>query len=396
MITLRGTRYLVMGLLMASVLVGCSKDAPVAPQPQDTTNNTNNNGNDTTGGLTQAQEIAQYENLAAQLETTRAQFLGKEADEMAAFANRLFWVEYPGFNPGLHSFNATSGVKTAYKFSIGEFGSQNYVVSSSMVVTAIRDGQDLYYRAYAIDQQQNLLGELKLQAPSSTEQKWWAYSARDNDVFYIVTGTKNELYKWHVGDPSASVVMTLEDDLGMTVGEIADFTIDKDRILLIEGGRLWKIDMTAKTAIWLKNTTAVDAFSYDDDGVMYRDASGPQFFSYSDGSVTDIKQKIEKNSYKMNKTFEHGHYYVGDAVRYKNWIVYRGQDGVFRYNMSTDAIKPVLLTPRKEEANGEWLTYKYLSVLDDGTLFIQGLLGSAGSTGADGPIYRVNYADWSK
>jgi hypothetical protein len=55
---------------------------------------------------------------------------------------------------------------------------------------------------------------------------------------------------------------------------------------------------------------------------------------------------------------------------------------VFAYNLTSKAVQPILLSPLSMNP----VTYRYPSVLDDGTLLIVGIVST------EGPTYKLNLA----
>jgi hypothetical protein len=88
----------------------------------------------------QQQDIEEYEDLCADLDSHRTEFLGDEADEVWAYGNHLFWLRFDAWAPTLHGWNAETDQRIDYSFSIGEGDHYNYRASLAAVATAEEAG----------------------------------------------------------------------------------------------------------------------------------------------------------------------------------------------------------------------------------------------------------------
>lgn len=344
--------------------------------------NGNGPGDTMTGGDTTEKDIAQYDATQAQLEQRRTVF-NNNAMEPTGWGTRLFWLEFPGYDPSLHSYETSGSVTTHYKFPIGSGDKYNYRASEKIVVTAELKGDKVVYHAYRIDKPEESLGELSLPNPGSGI-RWWAYAPDQEDVYYVTTDDGTQLWKWTPGQAAGTMLMKLEDT-GAQVGEFWDFGVDGNTMIFIESGRIWSLDIAAKKSTWLGNKTESTSAFWDKDGVLFSTAEGPFFYNFAGGSLTDVAAAIDSSGYKLNDTFQNVHRYNTDLARSKNVMGYIGSSGFFTYDLGTKAVKPVLLNARDNS-----VTYRYPVVLDDGTMFVQGLESESGSIGADGPLFRVS------
>lgn len=345
----------------------------------------NGNGpDDTTGGDTTEQDIAAYEAKQAQLEQHR-QVFRKNAMEPAGVGTRLFWLEFPGFDPSLHSFDTKTNVSTDYGFSIGTGDQYNYRASDQIVVTAEAAGDKVVYHAFRLDKPEEQIDELSLPTPGNGV-RWWAYAPDQGDVYYVTTIDSTALWKWTPGAGQPVELMTLEDT-GAQIGEFWDFGVDGNTMIFIEGGRIWSLDIAAKKSKWLGNETESTSAFWENDGVLFSTAKGPFFYSYQSQSLSDISAAIASSGYQLSDTFKSSHLYYQDLARHQSKVGYIGSSGVFTYDLGTKTVKPILLNARDNS-----ITYRYPVLLSDGTLFVKGLESTSGATGADGPLFRVDGA----
>lgn len=339
-------------------------------------------GDTSTTGNTQEQDIAQYESTQSLLEQHREVFK-KNAMEPAGVENRLFWLQFPGFDPTLHSYDATTDQEVHYTFPIGSGDKYNYRASEKIVVTAETGGDKVIYHAYDIAKPEESLGELALPTPGAGV-RWWAYAPDQGNMYYVTTEAAATLWKWTPGDAAAKMLFTLQET-GAEIGELWDFGVDGNTMIFIESGRIWSLDIAAKKSVWLKNETESTSAYWDSDGVLFSTAKGPFFYSYGSGSLTDIPAAIESSGYQLNDTYKSVHLYNQDLARNKSAVGYIGNSGFFTYDMSTKSVKPILLNARDNS-----VTYRYPVILANGTMFVQGLESTSGAIGADGPLFRVD------
>jgi hypothetical protein len=387
-----------LGLLLVMGPAGClgsgnevgDDAAQFEPQPPgEGTDDTGETGGAEAGGQpTQEDDIDEYNALTAELEARRTEFGGKAMDEIQAVGDRLFWLEFPGWDPVLRSYDPADDRTVPYAFSIGGGDAYNYRASDAAVLTAIQNGDTVLYRMYDIDAPDTLLAEIELDAPKD-EQRWWAYAVDGTTGYIVTTDDGVDLYRF---DPGGEVqhILDLEEDAGAAVSIFWEFGIEGQTMLFVESGRIWQLDLAGGAAEWLGNETEVTgSVNFDSDGAAFGAANGLFYFDYETGTLTDVDQRITDNDYVFNETFASAHLHAGgDWTRLGSKIVYQSMSGIFQYDLERDEIAPILLDPRLEPP--ERLTYRNPQILRTGEIFIQGLFSESGAVGADGPIYRVD------
>jgi hypothetical protein len=336
-----------------------------------------------------------YLALQHQLELGRRQVLDRGAQELSSQGGRLYWKTDPGAAAKLHG---RSGERTIdYGFSIGNGDRANFRASQGLLVTAQPDGGQVRYLAYDPRDPDTRLGTLTLPAPSD-EQRWWAYAVAGNALYVITTGEQTSVLRWHPGDEQAETLTTLES-AGATIGELWDFDLEGDVLVLVESGRLWKLSLTENRASFLGNDTQIaGAVAFDGRGVTFEDSIGLRRFDYAAGTVRDLSAEIAASAYRINDTYAAAdHYYSATTganfSSYGDWVVYTANDGIFAYDLVRRSVAPVLLSPLDLDGR---LDYRYPVALDDGTLYTVGLQSSSSSVGADGPVYQVSLAGMLK
>jgi hypothetical protein len=360
-------------LTATGVLAGCVQQGTSAG-----TGDTSSSGGDTT-----EQDIAQLEDLRKELEGSRVKVdaLGTQAADMHPVGNRIFFTEYPGLAPTLHSYDAETNTRVNYTFAIGADNNyMNFRPSEDIVVTVDAFDSPLVYRAYAQNAPDQLVGQFEMETPGSGI-RWWAYAPDHSDVYVVRTGDVTELLKWTVGDAEPHQVLVFED-LGYQLGEFWDFGVGYGKLIFIEAGRIWSLDLATQKLTWLRNETEATAANWDTQGVLFQTAEGPFYYSYAKDELIDVKAAIAASDYRLNATYEAAHTYYEGMTKYQLNAGYIGQMGLFTYDLERRTVRPILINSEREEVTVE---YKNPIFLDNGAVFVQGF------EGFDGPIYRVDF-----
>lgn len=334
-----------------------------------------------------AADIAQWNQLTTQLEAGRSMFLGPDVDDLSAVGDQLFWLDSSSFDPSLHRYDDSTGAKIAYGFGVGGSDTANFRASANLVVTADPTASPVVYHAYDANAVATEIDEATL--PTSSGVEWSAYAVSGSTVYLVDESTPGAttLLRWTPGGGAPAAVTTLES-AGATIGEFEDFGVQDDTMVFIESGRIWKLDIPSNTATWLMNQTEVSgAVDFESDGVLFESASGLMFFDYSKNALTNLSALIDANTYRINATFATASNYLQDFARWRGFVLYIGDNGLFAYDMTNDRITPILLSP---ESSTLRVDYRYPVALNDGTAFVTGLTSTDGAVGADGPTYQVD------
>ncbi|HEY5923040.1 MAG TPA: hypothetical protein VIV11_15275 [Kofleriaceae bacterium] len=324
-------------------------------------------------------DVDHWNQVSAELDARRTEFLGKQVQELAAAGTTLYWLDFTNESPKLMHYDGQT--KLGYTFSIGGGDDYNYRASASVVVTAEPGSDMVIYRAYSATAANQPLGTTSL--PKPVGAKWSAYAV-DSGTVYIMDDTT--LKRWQPGG-AVTTVTTLES-AGVQAGELWDFGVAGNTMVFIESGRVWSMDLAANKATWLMNMTqAGGSVDFRPDGVLFDTATGLAFYDYAQKQLIDLKAKIDANPFKINDTFASGAKFNQDFTRYKQYAIYIGNMGLFAYDMKADKITPLLLSPNKAEIR---VDYRYPVALDNGEMFVTGLTSTSGATGADGPTYKLD------
>ncbi|NUP09392.1 MAG: hypothetical protein HOW73_25340 [Polyangiaceae bacterium] len=330
------------------------------------------------------EDRADYETLAAELDTRRETFLGEIADEHRAMGARLYWLEFAAWDPTLSSYDASAGARIDYTFSVGTGDDYNFEASDRLVVTATPDDGDVVFRAFAAGASQDLLDELVVPGPTD-EQRFWAYAVDGMNVYFVTTGERTSLYRWTPGGP-ASLVLTLEET-GAEIGIFTAFAVSNDRMLFTESGRAWSLDLTSKTSTFLGHETEIDGpISFDEKGALLPTYDGFFYYDFASSSLVDLAAAIAESGYSINASFEGAHRYESGGILDGDEVIYVGSMGVFAYDLGEGRVRPILIEPIDADVRIE---YRYPATTADGSLFVVGLTSESGAVGADGPVYVV-------
>lgn len=90
------------------------------------------------------QDIEGYNQLAQRLSPNRTEFLSKKYSYQQAQGNRLYYLDFPSFDPRLHRFDRATNSRIDYTFSIGPGNGFNFRASDSVIVTAYKVGSDTH------------------------------------------------------------------------------------------------------------------------------------------------------------------------------------------------------------------------------------------------------------
>lgn len=347
-----------------------------------------------TDGASQADQ-EKYDAIRRQLEAHRAKALDDSAMELEAHGNVLFWKTYPGMAPQLHSHDADHDTTVDYAFGIGVSDDNDFRASSGIVATAKLGGDKVRYELFDARAANEPRGAVGFDAPSD-EQKYWAYAVSGAALYVITTGDSHTIWKVGAGESQATKLFTLEE-AGIDVGIFMDFAVENTTLMLVESGRLWRLDLQTREATPMRNETEISGtVSFELDGVVWEEATALRFFDYQENVVRDLGAELQGLAYAITSSHASAHFFASRTsgpshCRYGDWLVYTSGAGIFAYNLRSHAVQPVLLDTQNE-TDGR-ITYVNPVALRDGTLFVTGLSSSSGSVGAEGPVYRVELSD---
>jgi len=342
------------------------------------------------GGQATDDPVAAWNRLVAKLDADRTVFPAAIGDTAVAEGNWLFWLDETGAEPVPVRFDDASGATLRYGFGVGDSDRSNFRVSGSLVVTADPLSSPVLYRAYDAGAPATLRAATALANPPRAGTRFSAYAVDGDTVYFIDDSAPGStvLLRWVPGQDAAPAAVTTLESAGAPIGELWDFSVADGTAVVVESGRLWKLDIGANRATWLMNTTAADgAFDLRSDGVMFSSGARLLFFDFAKDALVDVSARIDANGYQPAPAFPDGARYLQDFARWKTFVVYVGQSGLYAYDLGADRIAPLLLSPERADLR---VDYRGPVVLDDGRAFVTGLTSTDGALGADGPTYAID------
>jgi hypothetical protein len=346
-------------------------------------------------GAGACESSASYDSVEKGLAARSMNFLGAQDGYLQAVGNRLYWYDTTNYAPILHGYT-DGGSELAYSFSVGDsVDDANWTASSDLIVTAQPTESGVAYYAYDPNYASKRIGVLNVAAPN--DASYWAYAVDANNVYLVMTDDNgnNALVRWVPADGSTTTTVTTLESAGATIGEFWAFGVSGNTMVFVESGALWTLNIAENTATSLMNTVQVDpngVIDFESDGVMFTTTDGGLwFFPYATNKLVNVSQEIDQKMYPSGPCSMGASAYSTDFARYGNTVVYVGSDtGVFAFDMAADVIAPVLLPP---ESGSVTIQYRYPVVLTDGSLFVTALTSNDGTTGAEGPVVRLDLAN---
>ena len=347
-------------------------------------------GSDTETSDTDPRTDAQrQDDLVDELAGYRTEFLDEEADELWTDGAQLFWLTFPGYDPVLHRWDPSSDTTVDYDFSIGS-DVYTYAASDALVVSPEVTSSKNHFRAYALDDPENLVDSWEIDKPTDGS-RWHAYAV-DGDTVYVcrVTWDETAMYAWQPpGDPER---LWSFEELGYELGTLQAFGVDDGTLVFIEGGRIWRGDVATGVAEWLENETQVVGgdVNFDAHGVTWVGGEGAIYHFDMDAgpSAVNVTYTMNTSGYELDgytsvhQTVEDGYWRVGDT------LVYEASAGLFAYDLATLEFEPLVLVDSDADIR---VTWRDPVLLDDGTLFATGLESASGSVGAEGPVWKIEH-----
>jgi hypothetical protein len=325
---------------------------------------------------------AQYDDRREELEAFRTEFL-PGTDQVSAIMSadtRFYWVNRvkPLDEPMLHSYEPSTGMRIDYEFTRAKSDiATRYHMSGAMIVECG------FSTANAFDAKQpnTMIATTSMMVDD-------ACAVNGEDVYFVI-GRK--IRKWSPRTMAAPVDVLDLMPLGVGTGS-PNFGVLGNLLLLEEGGRLWQVDLAARTATWLENEIVTTGLiSFDARGVMYDTQKGISYVQLSDHSEVLVNDLLADGGYKLNGEHSDIHTLPDGSIEYGfhgRHIVYRGGKGIFAYGLDSKKVVDLLLDGNSEEFSSDNRPlYHEPTVTTDGTLFVWDRNNASGN---DKPVYRVD------
>ncbi|MFO7563703.1 MAG: hypothetical protein R6X02_13730 [Enhygromyxa sp.] len=329
-----------------------------------------------------ADDLAQYQELAATLEAEREQALGDAVTEVSSAGSWLAWLDRPilglrRYPDGLELELPAPGL--------------SYRLGPSRVVTIDRSGEALIYRGFALPSGE-LLDEQHFDAPAGGGGSPVALL---EDAAVIVELDGHVVWHWRPGVEAPSELGSLAD-AGVVVERVEQLqAVDGElgpKLVLRADGRLWILELESFTAASVAELD--ELLALDRRGALF--TRGDELWLYPfEGEAVRIDAAIAQSGWSLNPTFPNIHTYAGEgAILADDRVFYISPAGVFAYALDQsgpEAITPILLEPRWDVAAGiPRIEYREPRAAG-GTVFARGLIGDHGELGETGPIFALSY-----
>lgn len=327
-----------------------------------------------------ADDIAEYQQLVAELEAEREQALTEEVTAISTAGPWLAWLDQQSL--GLRRYPdrlelALPAPDPSYRLGVAH------------VITAERSGDALHYRSYALPDGQ-LQDEHWFAAP---EQGWSLYGLLD-DVALVLDTDEQAIWRWQVGVEQPMQLGTLAD-AGIFVTELVQLealTHEDHPLLFVHAdARLWALELASLAGSELAEADAL--LAVDARGLLYTHAGALYLHQLADAQTLRIDMVIAASGWSLNQTFADIHSYAGEgASLLDDRVIYIGRAGVFVLALDRagpESITPLLIEPRWDVAAAiPRIEYRQPHVAG-GHVFVRGLIGEHGEIGERGPIFAV-------
>ena len=339
--------------------------------------------------------IGQYEALRLKLEQQRELVLpAGQVDDVRAAGPYLVWLDiYQGFSGVLHIRAYPGGEEVTTPVAIGdEQTPPNYEISASLGMTARTVGGDALYTTFRLDTGA-VVDEVMMAKPAAA--KYDAYGLFGEQAYIVVEGEGLAVYEWTPGAGTPESVGTLA---GADLGAFAGFVVAQDqagarRLVAVGTQGTYSFDLATGELTQVPLPVMVLEGAINEYGVAALDGRDLWWYGWGDTEARAIHEELAASSYLLNPTYAQAHlpgsgFASQDIAIAGTTLYYSSNSGIYAYDVVSKTVTPVLLDDVGYADAG--LTVKYTGLAaGDTALFTLGLESMSGSTGADGPLYRV-------
>jgi hypothetical protein len=379
---MRYSKFLVLGSLSCS-LIGCSLLGLEGEGD---------------GGNSTEDDIAEYEALRLSLETNLEEVLpAYGVDSLQAVGDYVTWLDVnQGWEAILHIRHYPDGGEITSEVPIGnEDVFPFYRLGDTTAMTAIFEGMNSIYSV--IDLENGQLVD-QVTRPKPTDADYDAYGVYGNEAYLVVDSEGKMIYEWTVGSGSPTPIGSI-DDTGANFGIFIDFVIvefgGSRKLVGIGTAGTYAIELDTMIADQIPLPISPLEIGITDNGIAVADGFDLWYVGWEDTEVRAIHDELKANAYELNTSFNNSHWMGSgfaqqDVSGSGNRIIYRSTSGVHAYDTTTNTVTPLLLDDNGYSSETPWsVRYVGLNVTDN-ALLVFGLESDDGSTGADGPIYRLS------
>ncbi|MEZ4452627.1 MAG: hypothetical protein R3B09_24420 [Nannocystaceae bacterium] len=354
-------------------------------------------GDDDDGSTTDPtqENINAYESLRLTLEASREQVLpAAMVDDNTSAGPWLVWLDtYQGWSAIFHARRFPDGAEVVSDVPIGdEENPPNFVISESLGMTARSSGSDSVYTVFRLDTGAEL-DVVTLKKPSAADYD--AYALLGDDAYIVVEDEGLAIYEWTPGSTAPASIGSIDASLGAFVAfVVVEDTKGSRHLTAIGTYGTWDVDLATMAATKIPIPILPTEGGINERGLAAFDDGEIWWYEWGAAEARPIHDEIAASGYVLSSTFPQAHLPAGGlgganlTIDDATTIYYRSHSGVYAYDVGTRAVTPVLLEDVGYSGSGLYITYAGLSWSDVG-LFVVGLESMSGSTGADGPVYRV-------
>lgn len=342
--------------------------------------------------------IDAYEALRLSLEAARTQVLpASPVDEATSAGPWLVWLDiYQGWSAIFHARRYPDGAEVVAEVPIGdEQNPPNFVISETLGMTAVAIGGDSEYTVFRLDTGA-ALDVITRKRP--TTAAYDAYGLFGDEAYLVAEDENLAIYEWTPGSTEPAMIGAI-GDTGVSLGAWAGFVVAEDakgdrRLVAIGTYGTFSVDLATMSATQIPLPVMPLEGGVNEYGFAAYDDGDIWWYEWGAAEVRAIHDEIAASGYMLSSSFPQAHM-PGRALGPQDitidgtTIYYRSNSGVYAYDVVSRAVTPVLLEDRNYSGSGITVTYTGLSFSDAG-LFVMGLESMSGSTGADGPVYRVS------
>lgn len=342
------------------------------------------------------QDLLQYEEVRLSLEQAREQVLPSVADDLSAAGPYLTWLDRSNANTAvLHAVRFPGGEEVVSEVPIGNVETAPYyVISESLAMTARASGGDSIYTVIRLDTG-GVLDEIERPRPQAADYD--AFRLFGEQAYIVADDEDLAVYEWTPGTDTPTVIGSL-GAIGSGLGAFIDLVVVEDmagvrRLIAVGTGGTYSVDLATMAPTRLPFPVQVHEGALNEHGMAVIDGTELWWLDWGATEVRAIHSEVAQPGYRLSPTFREAHW-VGSGTANQDVAIdgttlhYRSNTGVYGYDVATKTVAPVLLDNRNYDHRGVFVTYTGLNA-GDGGLFVVGLESTSGSTGADGPVYRV-------
>ncbi|HEY8375727.1 MAG TPA: hypothetical protein VIK91_04520 [Nannocystis sp.] len=355
-------------------------------------------GDDDDGGVDPVQnDIAQYEQLRLQLEGRRELVLPtKSVDDVRAAGPWLVWLDIDqGWSAVLHARRYPGGEEVVSEVPLGdEQTPPNYEIGEELGMTALTVGSDARYSVFRLATGA-LLDEVTMKKPATA--KYDAYGVFGEQAYIVAEDENLAVYEWTPGKDTPTKITAL-GDAGVNFGAWVGFVVTEDeagtrRLVGIGTLGTYSLDLSTLAVTQVPLPVMPLEGAINEHGIAVIESRKLWWYDWGAAQARALHDEIAASGYQLGATFAQAHH-VGSGFAAQDVAVdgttlyYRGNSGIFAYDVAARTVTPVLLDDINYSGAGLFVTYTGLAA-GDGSLFAVGLQSMSGATGADGPVYRI-------